>query len=324
MADEGFAAPWVAFEKELGQRPLLKGGLEAVFKAWAALGGALVSKYTFPAPDPSVNTKDQTLPNSSLKIRIYTPKGYDSSNPKPVGLYIHGGGWAMGDLDADDATCRAIAAGAGVVLVSVDYRLAPQNPYPAGLDDCAAAFRWMLENARALGGVEGKVWTVGASAGGGSALGLALKLVDEGLGDKVAGIVSQVPVTVHPDAVPERLRGEYTSYEEHKEHTVNSKEAMYTFWNAYGAPPTDKYASPLLHPKLAELPKTYITCAGHDTLRDDARLMRAELEAKGVPVKYDEFPGYPHYFWTFPSAQLKEPASEYIRKLVAGVAFVLS
>jgi versiconal hemiacetal acetate esterase len=266
------------FEKELGFRPLLHGPtVEDCFKGWAALGGALVQKFQFPAPDPSVTTQDREI-TEGLKIRVYVPSSYTGNTP--IGLFIHGGGWAMGDLDADDGNCRAISKGSGVVLVSVDYRLAPAHPSPAALDDCVTAFKWILQNAASLGGTIGKAFICGASAGANLAFGTALRLIDEGLGTSIAGVVAQVPVSIHPDLLPEELKSKYTSYDENAEHTVNSKSAMLAFWDAYGSP-KDNYANCLLHPKLKDLPKVYISCAGHDTLRDDSRLMKAALEKNG-------------------------------------------
>jgi versiconal hemiacetal acetate esterase len=248
------------------------------FAGWEKLGGALVSKYTFPGPDTSVSTEDKTI-GDDLKIRVYTPPGYVKGS-RPVGLYIHGGGWAMGDLDMDDAGCRVQSKGAGAIIVSVDYRLAPQHPYPAGPDDCLTAYKWTLENAELLGGLPGKVWIGGASAGGNLVFTTALRLIDDGLGSSLAGLVPQVPVTVHPDVVPAELKSKYKSLDEHAEHTVNSKSAMGAFWKAYGDP-KDAYASPLLSDKLAQLPKIYMTIAGQDTLRDDGRLMKEKLESLG-------------------------------------------
>ncbi|KAF1990417.1 alpha/beta-hydrolase [Aulographum hederae CBS 113979] len=323
MADEGFAAPWVEFEKELGFRPLLHGPLENCFKDWGNLGGALVSKYTFPAPDAAVKSEDKQLPNNGPKIRIYTPEGYMAGS-RPVCVFIHSGGWAMGDLDADDPNCRVIAKGAKVVVVSVDYRLAPQHKYPAGFDDSFAALEWAIKSATDIGGVNGKAFLAGASAGGGSALGLALKMIDLGRKDEIVGVVAQIPVTCDPSVVPEGLKARYTSYDECKEMTVNTASAMEAFRDAYGAPPKEKYVSVLLHDQIGQLPKTYITCAGRDTLRDDARLLKEVLDKNGVPNKYDEYPGYPHYFWSFPADALRKPREEYLRNLVNGVEFVLS
>lgn len=188
----------------------------------------MASQYTFPAPDPAVNAEDRTI-DGGLKIRIYMPKGY--SGGTPVGVYYHGGGWAMGDIDGDDAFCRSISKGGNVVLVSVEYGLAPQNKHPGLINDCFAGLQWTLKNAKALGGVEGKIFTAGVSAGGQLAIALALKAIDEGLGDSLVGVVAQVPATIHPDGVPEELKSKYSSYEEHANHTIDTDRAMRTFWS---------------------------------------------------------------------------------------------
>ncbi|KAF2093842.1 alpha/beta-hydrolase [Rhizodiscina lignyota] len=320
MGDEVFAQPWLEFEKELGFRPLLHGPLDNVFAGWEKLGGALVSKFEFPAPDDSIQTEDRTI-DDGLKVRIYTPK--DHSGNKPFCFYTHGGGYAMGDLNMDDGGCRVLAS-AGIIVVSIDYRLAPQHKFPVALDDSMTGLHWAFKNAQSLGASPEKAIIAGASAGGQLALGVALRLIDEGKGDLLAGVIAQVPITLHPDAVPESLKAKFTSYDEHAEHTVNTKNAMAAFNGAYDPPPTHKYFSVLLHDKIDEMPKTYITCAGADTLRDDARAFRDALKQKGVPYKYDEYPGYPHYFWTFPAQSLKAPAAEYNKNLVDAVKWILS
>jgi versiconal hemiacetal acetate esterase len=190
----------------------------------------MVSKYTFPPPDPSVQSEDRTI-TDGLKARIYTPRGY--SGGSAVGVYFHGGGWAMGDLEADDAIVRSISRGGNVVVVSIDYGLAPQNKHPGLINDCWKGLQWTLQNAKALGGAEGKIFTSGASAGAGLALGMALKAVDEGLNDSVVGVVGLVPATVNPKAVPEDLKSKYTSYKKHEQHTINTASAMETFWGIY-------------------------------------------------------------------------------------------
>lgn len=115
--------------------------------------------------------------------------------------------------------------------MSVGYRLAPAHTWPAAHEDCADAAKYALSHVSELGAdPEAGIVIVGSSAGGGMAFSTALRLIDHGLGDKVKGVVSMVPVTVHPDAVPEELRERYTSYEEHAEHTVNTKDAMEAFF----------------------------------------------------------------------------------------------
>ncbi|KAF2669342.1 alpha/beta-hydrolase [Microthyrium microscopicum] len=322
MAAEGFAAPWVEFEKFLGARPLLHGPtVENCFKDWDNLGQLLMANITtWPTPE-QVEVENREI-EGGLKVRIYTPPNHKKGS-NPICFYIHGGGWAMGDLEADDPDCRVICKRAQVVVVAVDYRLSTVAKYPAGLDDCLNAFTWTVKNSESLGGTPGKAFIAGASAGGGSSFGLALRLIDDGRKDEVVGIVGEVPCLIHPDAVPEKWRSKYTSYDEHAEHTVNTNSAMRAFWDAYGSPAKDKYANPLLHDRLAELPRTYITYCGQDTLRDDARLMIDEIKANGGEVKFDEFKGYPHYYWTFPAPCLKDAQKEYHDKLIAGIKYVL-
>jgi versiconal hemiacetal acetate esterase len=211
----------------LGERPLLYGPISACLDGFGKLGAKMASIYTFPSPDPAVKTEDRTI-EDGLKVRIYTPGGYNGA--KPVGVYFHGGGWAMGDLDGDDAFCRSISKGGGVVLVSVEYGLAPQNKHPGLVNDCYKGLRWTLQNAKDLGGIEGKIFTSGVSAGGGLALGVALKAIDEGLGGALVGVIAQVPATIHPDAVPSELKSRYNSMDEHKDHTINTASAMNAFW----------------------------------------------------------------------------------------------
>ncbi|EPE24258.1 alpha/beta-Hydrolase [Glarea lozoyensis ATCC 20868] len=320
--NEGFAQPWLDFESQLGTRLLLRASTPAEADAqYLSMAPLLISKLTFPPPDASVDTHDQTLP-SGPKIRIYTPKTYVPGS-KPACVFYHGGGWAMGDLEGEDAVCRRIARDSEIVVVSVDYRLAPKHPYPAGLDDCVEAYEWCLSNSEFLKTKEGKIVTCGTSAGANLALSTALRLIDSGKGGSVAGVVAVVPVTVAQEVVPERFRDKYRSYEEHAEHTVNTKMAMEMFFDAYGGDPKDPYVSPMLHTKIKELPRVYMAVCGQDTLRDDGRLMKEVLDENGVSNRYEEYEGYPHWFWVYPSEHLKEPVEKFFSNLKKGFEFVL-
>ncbi|KAH6714948.1 arylacetamide deacetylase [Leptodontidium sp. MPI-SDFR-AT-0119] len=316
MSDnEGFAKSWLEFEEEVGGRLLLHGSISEILAGYEKVGVTLASTLTFPTPDQSVTTKDLTI-RPGLKVRIYTPQFYEGG--KPVCVFYHGGGWAMGDLEGEDIQLRTVCRDAGIVIVSVDYRLAPQHPYPAPFDDCIFAYDWAIENATMLNTAPGAALTFGTSAGGNLALSVALKVIDEGRGQTLRGVVSVVPVTVAPDAVPERWRGSYTSYEEHAEHTINTKSAMKSFFDAYGGQGDDPYVSPLLHKRLKDIPRVYLAVAGQDTLRDDGRLLRRALDDAG------QYPGYPHWFWAFPSKHLTEPIAEYDRNLKRGFDFVVA
>jgi versiconal hemiacetal acetate esterase len=247
------------------------------FMGHGGIGALMASRYTFPEPDPSVKTED-TSTDDGTKVRIYTPDGYTGG--RPVCMYFHGGGWAMGDINGDDPFSRAISKAGGIVVVSVEYGLAPDNKHPGLMDECYKALRWALSNSKRLNTAEGKFLTAGVSAGGQLAFATALRGVDEGAGELV-GVVALIPATVHPDGVPEKLRPEYTAMEEHDQHTINTAGAMRAFWDAFGAPPTDPYGSPLLHPRIKDLKKVYMAVAGHDTLRDDGVLMKKMLDDAG-------------------------------------------
>lgn len=217
------------FEEEFGERPLLDNdSIEDCAEGFGKIFAKIASKYTFPSPDPTVKTEDRTI-EGGLKVRIYTPEEY--SGGRPVGVYYHSGGWAMGDLDGDDAFCRAISKGGDVVLVSVDYGLAPQNKHPGLINDCFKGLQWTLDHAKELGGVQGRIFTSGVSAGAQLAIALALKAVDEGLGESLVGVVAEIPATMHPDGIPEELKSKYTSYEEHANHTIDTARAMRAFWS---------------------------------------------------------------------------------------------
>jgi versiconal hemiacetal acetate esterase len=206
---------------------LLHGPHSEIDGQYAAIGARLVEKLTFPTPEPSVKTSDIEI-SPGLKVRTYTPEGYAGN--KPVCVFFHGGGWSMGDLEGEDPQLRTASKDTGVVIVSVDYRLAPAHPYPAAPEDCLAAYYWAIKNSELLNTTPNEVIVFGTSAGGNLALCTALKLIDGGKADTLKGIVAVVPVTVAPEVVPEKLKGKYTSYTEHAEHTINTASGMHAFY----------------------------------------------------------------------------------------------
>lgn len=135
----------------------------------------------------------------------------------------------MGSTDEEDAPLRTISKNAGVVIVSVDYRLAPKYPYPAGLEDCLETYKWALANTSSLNTTPNQVVLFGTSAGANLALCTALKLIDSDEAGSLKGVVAIVPPTVVPEAVPETLKAKYTSYTECSEKTINTKEGMKAF-----------------------------------------------------------------------------------------------
>lgn len=207
--------------------PLLHGPVENLYVGLNTMIETIVGKLEIPPTDTSITTEEIQV-NANYKVRVYRPPG--ATGNESLGIYLHGGGWTLCDLDSEDAICRMISKSLNMVLVSVDYRLGPQHKFPAALNDCVDAYQWALENATKLGVRKTNVVIIGGSAGGNLAIGSALKLIDEHKGDAISGVVALVPVTVHPDAVPEHLKPKYTAYEENAELTLTTKGAMLAFW----------------------------------------------------------------------------------------------
>jgi versiconal hemiacetal acetate esterase len=181
-------------------------------------------KFTVPELDKSVTTKDISI-GGKINVRVYQPPIISESDPLPLAIYTHGGGWALGDLDDDDALCRFIAKAGPLVVVSVEYRLTPQCPFPAGLEDCIEAIRWATEHSGELNASPASLLTVGQSAGGNLAIAAALKCLENGISQPV-GVVAIVPITCHPDYCPLKYAKDYTSYEENAYTPLTTATAM--------------------------------------------------------------------------------------------------
>ncbi|KAL4898955.1 hypothetical protein BDW74DRAFT_189635 [Aspergillus multicolor] len=319
VADSGVHGKFI---EELGMSPTLDGPYDKLMKGWKNILAELMARYRFAPPDLSIQTQDKIV--NGVRTRIYTPPAPESWSATddatlPIALYFHAGGWVTGSIDEEDAFVRSLSKFTRTTIVSVGYRLAPEFQFPIPLDDCVAMAQWTLTTYPGR-----SVSLIGASAGGNLAFSTALSLIDCGLGDRVQGVVALAPVTIHPAAVPAEIlaRGEYTSYAENDRLTINTGSAMRTFLECYGAPPADPRLSCLLHPRLAELGRVYVAVGGADTLRDDVRLMKGALDERGVPVQCDEYPGYPHFSWLFPSPALREHQALFFENLVRGVRWV--
>lgn len=159
-----------------------------------------------PPPTDAVRSEDVQL-TPTQRVRIYTPSG--GIKPLPVGLYIHSGGWFTGSIEGEDHLCRTIAEKSNVILFSPDYRLAPENPYPAGLDDVCAAYEFMHAKATEYGGDQKRKLIMGGSAGGNLAACVALKYAsNQDL--KPAGLVSACLASCDPLALPSEYKSRYT------------------------------------------------------------------------------------------------------------------
>jgi versiconal hemiacetal acetate esterase len=173
-----------------------------------------------------VKTSEHQTANG-IRLKSYKADTFEPN--KPLIYYIHGGGFAMGSVDQDDRFLEPFSKATGCVFVSVEYRLAPKHQYPAALEDCVDGAKWCVKNAESLGAKKGPIVIFGKSAGGCLAFATALKLIDEGRGSDVLGVVPCQPITIHPEVVPEDLRSRYLSYDENAENTINTKKGMLAF-----------------------------------------------------------------------------------------------
>jgi acetyl esterase len=231
-------------------------------------------------------------PGGPLRLRIYTPHG---QGPFPLLVFFHGSGFVLCSLDTHDGICRNLAAGAGCVVASVDYRLAPEHPFPAAPEDCLAATSWCAAHAAELGADATRIVVGGDSAGGNLAAVTALRIRDEG-GPKLAGQLLMYPVTDwHTPGWP--------SYAANAEGYGLTRATMEWFWGHYLADPATEaahpHAAPLQAKDFSGLPPALITSAEYDPLRDEAEAYAKKLRAAGVTVACTRWLGlnHGHHFW---------------------------
>jgi acetyl esterase len=238
-------------------------------------------------------------PGGAIPVRVFRPAG---DGPLPLVAYVHGGGWALGSLDGFDPLCRALANAAGAVVASIGYRLAPEHPFPAGLDDVRAAVRWLAANARELGGDPDRVAIAGDSAGGNLATVTARRLRDEG------GPALRFQALVYP-VCDSALNT--PSYRESADGFGLTAATMKRYWELYldGADGRDPDASPLQASDLSGLPPAFVLTVRDDVLRDEGEAYASALEAAGVPVTLRRYDGAVHGFFRWLSkAQLSRRA----------------
>jgi acetyl esterase len=239
---------------------------------------------------PVAAVEDWVIPGPAgdLPVRVYTPAG---RGPFPLVLYFHGGGWVLANLDTHDPICRALCAGVECVVVSVDYRLAPEHRFPAAIDDALAATRWAACAAAEIGGDPARIAVAGDSSGGNLATVTALRTRDEG-GPTLLGQLLIYPVVrYHTPPTP--------SYVENAEGYGMTREAMVWFWEQYLADESQAahpHAAPLLAPDLRELPPTLVITAEYDVLRDEGERYVERLRAAGVPARLSRYDGVHHRF----------------------------
>jgi acetyl esterase/lipase len=239
-------------------------------------------------PSTPVAVGEKLIPGPAgapdVLVRVYTPSGHRA--PLPCYLDIHGGGFAVGDLNQGEPFATEIAAEVGAVVVAMDYRLAPEHPFPAGLEDCYAALEWTAANAAELGIAPERIGIGGMSAGGGLAAALALLARDRG-GPAVCFQELSIPELDDRLDTPSMIQFVDTPMW-HRPNAILS-------WKYYlGDQPANQYAAPARAQDLSGLPPAYVAVCEFDPLRDEGLIYAQRLIQAGVPTEVHHFPGTFH------------------------------
>jgi acetyl esterase len=249
-----------------------------------------------------VTTEDRTV--EGIPIRVYRPsspsRASGSASPsspsrasgsaRPLIVYFHGGGFVFGSLRGGDWICGTVAKELDAIVVSVQYRLAPTNPFPAGIDDCYEVLEWVAANAEPLGADANRLGVMGESSGGNLAAVVALMARDR-----------KGPVIRHQALLyPATGAGDTESRRANADAFILTRADMQKFGELYGGDPTNWRVSPIVAKSFKNLPPAIVVVGGHDPLHDDGTLYADALSRAGVATELLEYPAMPHGFLNFP------------------------
>jgi acetyl esterase len=245
-----------------------------------------------PPVEPSLavsRVEDRSIPgpSSEIPLRLYYPEG---DPPFATLIYFHGGGWVIGDLDTHHGFCHALAKNSGCLVVSVDYRLAPEHPYPAAVEDAYAATEWVAENPTVIQ-ADPERFAVGGDSAGGHLATVASMMARDRKGPRIDLQILIYPITDCNFNTP--------SYLENKEGYMLTRDLMKWFWDHFlndRSQSNEPYASPLRAENLSNLPPALIITAGYDPLRDEGQAYGKRLQDAGVDVRLSHYPGMIHAF----------------------------
>jgi acetyl esterase len=246
----------------------------------------------FLGPLPKVaRVEDRQIPGpgGSIRVRVISPRNAELA-PLPVCVYFHGGGWVLGNIESHEGVCRAVANAAGLIVITADYRLAPEHRFPAAVEDAYAAVVWAAAHAREFGGDPGRIAVGGDSAGGNLAAVCCLMARDRG-GPNLASQLLIYPITDY------NLHN--NSYRAFADGYFLTRGEMAWYWEQYVPKLDDRWhphASPCQASDKSGLPPALVITAGCDVLRDEGEHYAAQLQSAGVPVKISRYEGMIHGF----------------------------
>ena len=252
--------------------------------------------FEAPPVDPVARVENRVAPGAEgmgVVVRVYWPS--DDKAPRPGVVFFHGGGWVMADLESHDGLCRRMANEVDAVVVSVDYRKAPEHKYPTAAEDCYSALAWVAASADELSIDKSRVAVAGDSAGGNLAAAAALMARDRG------GPAVMLQVLIYPVIDSTAGRNDYPSKSENATGYFLHTESMEWFRKQYLADDDageEPYCSPNRAPTLAGLPAAFVLTAEYDPLRDEGEHYGKLLEAAGVPVVFNRADGMFHGFFS--------------------------
>ncbi|KAF2019837.1 hypothetical protein BU24DRAFT_419450 [Aaosphaeria arxii CBS 175.79] len=286
--------------------------------------------YIIPGPIPSqVKETMHSIPTrdgATIRVKVYQPVPSAVEIPKagsPVVVMFHEGGWCVGDLSDEDLNCRLFARELGCVCVNVEYRLAPEHPFPTGLNDCWDALEWTISASASLAASPTQGLIVGgSSAGGNIAAALALLSRDRNLQPPITGQYLSVPALITGKNVPAHLKTRFTSIYSSSNDPILKPESMDYVLPIWQPDLESPLAVPHCHPDGHKgVAKAFFQVCGLDPLRDDAVLYDIKLREAGVLTRFELYAGLGHMFWSnWP--EMKE-AKAFVEDTVKGVRWLL-
>ena len=284
-------------------------------KAREAFDRVAELRRTVYGEEPVKSVENQVIPGPAgdMPIRLYWP---EATGPLPVVLFLHGGGWTVGNIDSYDSQARTICNQVEALVVSAEYRLAPEHPYPAAFDDAVAALRWTAAHSAELGGDPARLGVAGDSAGGNLAAAACLWARDHD------GPAIKAQCLIYPSTDTSK---EYPSFTEFADGLLLTAATSRWFKHNYlpdEARAHEPYANPLLASDHAALPPAVVAVASHDPLRDSGEAYAMALEAAGVPVWHKRYPGLVHGF--FGMGLVVDAARDAIEEICAEFAELLN